>query len=105
PPPAACSNSSPSHLKKHRPASRGSSGHRLYISAFSIASKVICDNTYSNKSWCLVGQGMFTLRKINQIEHGMCDYLEWVLNVKTRDLRDFEATVREEWGLPNPAVC
>ena len=46
---------------------RYSSGHRLFISAFMIASKVIYDDTYSNKSWCIVGQGTFALQEINQI--------------------------------------
>ncbi|EPQ55679.1 hypothetical protein GLOTRDRAFT_138505 [Gloeophyllum trabeum ATCC 11539] len=32
-----------------------------------IVSKVICDDTYSNKSWCIMGQGMFVLREINQM--------------------------------------
>ncbi|KAI9452195.1 hypothetical protein BJY52DRAFT_1109202, partial [Lactarius psammicola] len=31
------------------------------ISAFMLASKIICDDTYSNKSWYIVGQGMFAL--------------------------------------------
>ena len=92
-----------SRLKNRFPAARGSSGHRLYISAFMIASKVICDDTYSNKSWCVVGQGMFTLREINQMEREMCGYLEWVLNVKPEDLRDFEAMVRKEYGSASPA--
>jgi hypothetical protein len=35
-------------LKARFPTARGSSGHRLFISAFMIASKVICDDTYSN---------------------------------------------------------
>jgi hypothetical protein len=43
------------------PAAHGSSGHRLFISAFKIASKVMCDDTYSNKSWGIVAQGMFSL--------------------------------------------
>ncbi|EIW54464.1 uncharacterized protein TRAVEDRAFT_52169 [Trametes versicolor FP-101664 SS1] len=55
-------------LKARFPAARGSSGHRLFISAFMIASKVICDDTYSNKSWSIVGQGMFALREINQMD-------------------------------------
>jgi len=55
-------------------AARSSSGHRLFISAFMIASKVICDDTYSNKSWCIVGQGMFAPREINQMEWEMCSY-------------------------------
>ncbi|KAG9076455.1 hypothetical protein FS749_011771 [Ceratobasidium sp. UAMH 11750] len=74
----------------------------LYISAFMIASKVICDDTYSNKSWCVVGQGMFTLHESNQMEREMCGYLEWVLNVKPEDLRDFEAMVRKEYGSASP---
>ncbi|KAG8690744.1 hypothetical protein FRC08_010430 [Ceratobasidium sp. 394] len=91
-----------SRLKNCFPTARGSSGHRLYISAFMIASKVICDNTYSNKSWCAVGQGMFTLREINQMEREMCGYLKWVLNVKPEDLRDFEAMVQKEYGSASP---
>ncbi|KAG8740859.1 hypothetical protein FRC10_003814 [Ceratobasidium sp. 414] len=80
------------HLKNRFPAARGSSGHRLYISAPMITSKVICDDTYSNKSWCVVSQGMFTL---HEMEREMCGYLE--------DLRDFEATVRKEYGSASPA--
>ncbi|KIO13908.1 hypothetical protein M404DRAFT_449953 [Pisolithus tinctorius Marx 270] len=68
-------------LKARFPTARGSSGHRLFISAFMLASKVICDDTYSNKSWGIVAQGMFQLREINQMEREMCQYLEWELNV------------------------
>lgn len=60
------------------PTARGSSGHRLFISAFMIASKVICDDTYSNKSWCIVSQNLYTLKEINQMECKMCSYLEWI---------------------------
>ncbi|KAG8788787.1 hypothetical protein FRC12_014212 [Ceratobasidium sp. 428] len=63
-----------------------------------IASKVICDDTYSNKPWCVVGQGMFTLREINQTERETCGDLEWLLNVKPEDLRDFEAIVCKAYG-------
>ncbi|EIN06688.1 hypothetical protein PUNSTDRAFT_18136, partial [Punctularia strigosozonata HHB-11173 SS5] len=81
-------------LKQRFPAARGSSGHRLFLSAFMIASKVICDDTYSNKSWCIVGQGMFALREINQMEREMCSYLEWELNVDPTSLSEFERLVR-----------
>src|SRR6266404_577874 len=37
------------------PAAKGSSSHCLFISAFMLASKIICNDTYSNKSWCIVG--------------------------------------------------
>ncbi|KAJ7865898.1 hypothetical protein B0H14DRAFT_3442703 [Mycena olivaceomarginata] len=84
-------------LKAHFPTARGSSGHRLFISAFMIASKVICDDTYSNKSWSIVAQGMFTLREINQMEREMCNYLDWELNVDDPILANFEAMVQRDF--------
>ncbi|KAI5121444.1 hypothetical protein M0805_009553 [Coniferiporia weirii] len=89
-------------LKTRFPAARGSSGHRLFLSAFMIASKVVCDDTYSNKSWAVVGQGMFALREINQMEREMCAYLEWQLNVPGEDLSLFEAEVRRIYSRPAP---
>ncbi|KAI9062359.1 cyclin-like protein [Trametes sanguinea] len=89
-------------LKARFPAARGSSGHRLFISAFMIASKVICDDTYSNKSWSIVGQGMFALREINQMEREMCSYLEWQLNIDPDALREFEAKVRRDFKGQGP---
>ncbi|EJF57552.1 hypothetical protein DICSQDRAFT_173891 [Dichomitus squalens LYAD-421 SS1] len=99
-------------LKARFPAARGSSGHRLFISAFMIASKVIYGDTYSNKSWSIVGQGMFALREINQMEREMCSYLEWQLNIEPNALKEFEAKVRRDFKglgpfptyvLPSPA--
>ena len=89
-------------LKMRFPAARGSSGHRLFISAFMIASKVICDDTYSNKSWCIVGQGMFSLREINQMEREMCSYLEWQLNIEPGALMEFESMVQRDFKGPGP---
>ena len=73
-------------LKERFPTARGSSGHRLFISAFMIASKVICDDTYSNKSWCIAGQNLYTLKEVNQMEREMCSYLEWLLRVEALEL-------------------
>jgi hypothetical protein len=67
-----------------------------------IASKVMCDDTYSNKSWGIVAQGMFTLREINQMEREMCSYLEWELNVDTKTLKSFEAMVKKDFNGPGP---
>src|SRR5260221_12417702 len=75
-------------LKARFPAVKGSSGHWLFISAFMLTSKIICDDT-SNKSWCIVGQGMFALQEINQMEQEMCLYLEWQLSVDPSMLHDF----------------
>ncbi|KAG2068884.1 hypothetical protein BDR04DRAFT_973814, partial [Suillus decipiens] len=47
---------------------QGSSGHHLFISAFMLMSKVIFNDTYSNKSWSIVAQGKFQLQEINQME-------------------------------------
>ncbi|KAF8484103.1 hypothetical protein JB92DRAFT_1629761 [Gautieria morchelliformis] len=91
-----------SRLKSRFPAARGSSGHRLFISAFMIASKVVCDDTYSNKSWTVVGQGMFSLREINQMEREMCGYLDWILNIPPKDLVEFDARVRKEYAPNGP---
>ncbi|KDQ17827.1 hypothetical protein BOTBODRAFT_29134 [Botryobasidium botryosum FD-172 SS1] len=87
-------------LKRCFPATRSSSGHRLFISAFMIASKIICDDTYSNKSWCVVVQGMFSLREINQMEREMRVYLEWVLTVPKEELEVFEAERSPKTMLP-----
>ncbi|KAF7321529.1 Alternative cyclin Pcl12 [Mycena kentingensis (nom. inval.)] len=84
-------------LKARFPTARGSSGHRLFISAFMIASKVICDDTYSNKSWSIVAQGMFSLREINQMEREMCNYLDWELTVDNPILSNFEAMVQRDF--------
>ncbi|KAG6813515.1 hypothetical protein H0H92_010220 [Tricholoma furcatifolium] len=88
-------------LKARFPTARGSSGHRLWISAFMIASKVICDDTYSNKSWGIVAQGMFNLREINQMEREMCNYLEWELSVDNAILDNFEKRLREDYASPS----
>ncbi|KAI6009840.1 hypothetical protein EDC04DRAFT_3146157 [Pisolithus marmoratus] len=85
-------------LKARFPTARGSSGHRLFVSAFMLASKVICDDTYSNKSWSIVAQGMFQLREINQMEREMCQYLDWELNVDPTTLKEFEAMVRKDFA-------
>ena len=88
-------------LKTRFVAARGSSGHRLFILAFMITSKVICNDTYSNKSWCIVGQGMFALQ-INQMEREMCSYLEWQLNVDPSALKEFKAMVHRDSKGPGP---
>jgi len=69
-----------------------------------IASKVVCDDTYSNKSWAIVGQHMFSLKEINQMEREMCGYLEWLLNIDPSELKAFELAVREHYG-PNSAIA
>ena len=90
-------------LKARFPSARGSSGHRLFISAFMISSKVMCDDTYSNKSWSVVAQGMFNLREINQMEREMCNYLEWELTAANPMLSTFEAAVKKDFREQKPS--
>lgn len=86
-------------LKARFPTARGSSGHRLFISAFMIASKVICDDTYSNKSWAIVAQGMFSLREVNQMEREMCGYLDWEITVDNEILTRFEDALQRDFAV------
>jgi hypothetical protein len=88
---------SPSKAQSTFPSACGSSGHQLFISAFMISSKVMCDDTYSNKSRSVVTQGMFNLREINQIEREMCNYLEWELTVANPMLSTFETDVKKDF--------
>jgi len=90
-------------LKARFPSARGSSGHRLFISAYMISSKVMCDDTYSNKSWSIVAQGMFSLREVNQMEREMCNYLDWELTVDDPILTNFEKAVKADFGEHKPA--
>ncbi|KAK0553188.1 hypothetical protein OC845_001324 [Tilletia horrida] len=76
-------------LKSRYPGARGSSGHRLFISALMLASKSTCDDTYSNKSWTIVGQGLFTLREVNQMERELFSYLGYRVNVANEPLQHF----------------
>lgn len=89
-------------LKAHFPTAHGSSGRRLFLTAFMIASKVICDAKYFNKSWLTVGQGMFQLHEINRMEREMCQYLDWELNVEPDTLKEFEDMVRKDFAGPGP---
>ncbi|TDL19202.1 hypothetical protein BD410DRAFT_706576, partial [Rickenella mellea] len=57
-----------------------SSGCQLFLTAFMIASKVLCDTTWNNKTWMRIG-GISDLRSLNQMERTMCSLLAWNLQV------------------------
>lgn len=67
-----------------------------------IASNIICDDIYFNKSWCIVGQGTFALREVNQMEREMCSYLELQLNIEPKNLKGFEDKVCRDFAGPGP---
>ncbi|GAA5997210.1 cyclin family protein [Rhodotorula paludigena] len=72
-------------LKQRYPSARGTSTspHRLFLSSLMLSSKISMDDTYSNKSWQIVGQGLFELREVNQMERELFAFLGW--NVVVRD--------------------
>ncbi|GAA5972754.1 hypothetical protein JCM11641_003005 [Rhodosporidiobolus odoratus] len=81
-------------LKQRYPSARGTSTspHRLFLSSLMLSSKISMDDTYSNKSWQVVGQGLFELREVNQMERELFAFLGW--NVVVRD-EELEAWVAE----------
>ncbi|KJA13190.1 hypothetical protein HYPSUDRAFT_108914, partial [Hypholoma sublateritium FD-334 SS-4] len=81
-------------LKSRFPLARGLSGHQLFISAFRLSSKVMCDYTYSAESWCIVAQGIFTAHQLNQMEREICKYLDWEITVSSLILSSFEKKIR-----------
>ena len=87
-------------LKIRYPVARGSSGHRLFFSAFMIASKMVCDDSYNNKSWVIVGQHLFSLREVNQMERELLTYLDMHINASTDELSEM-VTELEQYGAPS----
>ena len=85
------------HLKAHFPTVFGSSGQHLFIMAF-----MISDDKYSNNTWSVVGQGMFQLWDINQMELEMCQYLNWELNFEPVSLKEFKDMVLKDFAGPGP---
>ncbi|CDZ97829.1 Cyclin [Phaffia rhodozyma] len=77
-------------LKKRYPSARGSSGQRLWLSSYMLAAKMVCDDTYSNQSWCIVGQEMFPLKEVNQMEREMLGYLEWDIGCTPQQVIDLD---------------
>ena len=67
-----------------------------------ITSKVICNDTYSNKSWSIVSQGMFQLWEINQMECEVRQYLDSKLNVELGALKEFADMVHKDFAGPGP---
>jgi len=57
----------------------------------------MCDDTYSNKSWTIVGQGVFSLSELNRMEREMCGIVKWQLNVCNSVLQNFEAALKGDF--------
>ena len=69
---------------------------------FTMASKIICDDTSSNKSWSIVALEMPDLREIDQMEREMCSHLNCKSTVDPSVLADFEGPVKRDIKGPGP---
>ena len=70
-----------------------------------LASKVICDDTYSNKSWAAVSRGMFTFDGVNRMERDLCALLDWRLHIDGGALSRFESRFRRSVKEPDSIVA
>lgn len=90
-----------SRLKQRYPSARGtsSSPHRLFLSSLMLSAKISMDDTYSNKSWAIVGSNYFALREVNQMERELFAFLGWNVVVSMEELDEFvagaEATIQQ----------
>ncbi len=86
-------------IKRRHPRSRASSGHRLFISAFMVASKILSDHTYSNETWVSAAGNMFQLKEINQMEREFCGHLSWSLALNIEDIFELSTRLSDSTGL------
>ena len=78
-------------LKSRYPITCCSSGYGLFITALVIATKVLINHPYSNKSWATFIDGAFTLGKLNDMERTMCNNLDWDVGISAGFLGQFVA--------------
>ncbi|KAJ3508313.1 hypothetical protein NMY22_g16655 [Coprinellus aureogranulatus] len=89
-------------LKFRCPAAKGPCGHRLFISTFMIASKFLCDDSYSIKAWCEAAQWMYSVPMLKRMERDICRFLGWDVAVNSRILTDFEAFATRNFSEDRP---
>lgn len=76
-------------LKELYPSARGtpSSPHRLFLSALMLASKMTMDDTFTNKSWVIVGQNIFKINELNRMERELFGFLDSNCYITKADLQ------------------
>jgi hypothetical protein len=67
-----------------------------------ISSKVMCDDTYFNKLWSIVAQGMFSLCEVNRMDGGGVGKKD--LADAPRTSIDARATICEGYALPQTVM-
>ena len=88
-----------SRLKQRYPTARGtsSSPHRLFLSSLMLSAKISMDDTYSNKSWAIVGSDYFALKEVNQMERELFAFLGWNVVVSKDELGSFVTSASSSW--------
>jgi hypothetical protein len=102
-----------SRLRTLNPQCAGTSvtPHRVMLAALILSCKVLYDDTYSNKTWVHVSQGMFSLTEINRMEWEFLEYLRFRLVVTRGEwlvfLRDLDQRINSFIlsGLSSFFVC
>lgn len=89
-----------SRLKQRYPSARGtsSSPHRLFLSSLMLSAKISMDDTYSNKSWAIVGSNYFALKEVNQMERELFAFLGWNVVATKEELDTFIAAAELAWA-------
>ncbi|KDN34877.1 hypothetical protein RSAG8_12064, partial [Rhizoctonia solani AG-8 WAC10335] len=89
-------------MKNLHPNCRCDSTRRLFITAFMVAAKYTRDDIRNTWLWRYIGQKLFCVLEINQMERELCRHLGWLLNIDPDDLCTFEAKVRNLFGSASP---
>ncbi|KAJ7133935.1 hypothetical protein C8R43DRAFT_894879, partial [Mycena crocata] len=74
------------------------SSYRGFISAVMLSAKTLGAQSYKNYNWVLIGQRMFDLLDINQMERQLLEFLDWQLVVPVGELSTFRADVQRDFG-------
>jgi hypothetical protein len=61
-----------------------------------LSSKINMDDTYSNRSWTIVGGNFFALKEVNQMERELFAFLGWNVVVKRDDLLAFSKRIEAD---------
>lgn len=76
-------------LKSRYPNAKGSSGHRLWLAAIMITNKMFNDDSFTNQSWYIASQEIFSQREVNAVERELFGYLSCDVRVEYQEIVKF----------------
>ncbi|KAJ7739519.1 hypothetical protein B0H16DRAFT_1235762, partial [Mycena metata] len=89
-------------LRQRFPTDKGISGHRLFITAYMVSSKLLCDDCYPNKSWHEVSRGMYAVYEINKMERDFCRHLQWDLSIDNNNITELRTMLYRDFSPTSP---